>query len=283
MPARARYLYRRIHNIRHVRQITSAMYTIAATQVIQRRKALTAARPFSEAALPLLAGLAATLRQESLHVDLLHGVNAPGQGLVVVNSDRGLCGRYVGDINEAAEKFAKAHPQVLLLLGGDKAYRPFRRRPWRIVRTYLRSYDRPSPAFARQVAEDLVELYGRDVGEVHAVYMHFRGELVQKVRVERLLPLPVPEAQPLNLLVEPALEEVAQGLARTVLVGRLLEIFLHAKTAEHAIRREAMKAATDNADELLEKLVVQYNKARQHRITAELADIMGGAEALREE
>ncbi len=283
MAIRARQLYRRIQNIRHVRQITSAMYTIAATQVIQRRKALLAARPFSEAALPLLGHLAATLRQESIPVALLDGVNVEGKALLVVNSDRGLCGRYVGDINAAAEKWAGEQGNVVLLVGGEKGVRHFRRRPWRVIRTYTRAYDRPHVDFAHRVAEDLLELYGRDVGEVHTVYMQFRGELIQRVKVERLLPLAIPKAPPWNILVEPGLKEVAEGMARTVLVGRLLEIFLHAKTSEQAIRREAMKAATDNADELLEKLVVQYNKARQHRITAELADIMGGAEALREE
>ncbi|HIE48341.1 TPA: F0F1 ATP synthase subunit gamma, partial [Candidatus Bipolaricaulota bacterium] len=100
--------------------------------------------------------------------------------------------------------------------------------------------------------------------------------------LERLLPLEVPEARGEELIHEPALPELLDHTARLYLLGRVFGILLEAKASEQAIRRQTMKAATDNADDLIEKLTLLYNKARQHGITAELADIMGGAEALRE-
>ena len=192
MGARVRQIRRRIGNVRHVRQITRAMYTIAATQVVQRKRTLAASRPFSEAATGVLADLIATADRESLSHPLIHGVGQAGTALLVVNSDRGLCGRYVGDVNRAAFQVAQDKPGTRVLAGGDKAHHHFRRAPWPVVTSYVHVYDRPTVAIARRIRDDLLALYGREVGEAYAVYTYFRGELVQQVRVERLLPLDLP-------------------------------------------------------------------------------------------
>ncbi len=283
MGARVRQIRRRIGNVRHVRQITRAMYTIAATQVVQRKRALVAARPFAEAARGVLADLAAVARREGVVHPLLDGVRPSGTAVLIVSSDRGLCGRYASDLHRRGTELARQWGEVRILAGGDKAYHHFRRGPWPLAASYVHTYDQPSPEVARRMRDDLLALYGREVGEAYAVYTYFRGELAQQVRVERLLPIDLPSAEPRDLLVEPDFATAVDELAHLYLTGRILGILLEAKASEHAVRRQAMKAATDNADELLEKLTLSYNKARQQRITTELADIMGGAEALREE
>jgi len=282
MAKKTRQILRRIQNIKHVRQITKAMYAIAATQVIQRKRALFSARPFGEESKRTLAQLWAAARKQGIEHPFFSRPERKGTAVLVVNSDRGLCGRYVGDINRAALELLEGREEVRLLLGGEKAYRFFRRRPWPIVTQYLHAYERPDLRIASRILEDLLALYREQVGEVWTVYMHFRGELVQRVRLERLLPLEVPEAMGEELIHEPALPELLDHTARLYLLGRVFGILLEAKASEQAIRRQTMKAATDNADDLIEKLTLLYNKARQHGITAELADIMGGAEALRE-
>ncbi len=283
MGARVRQIRRRIGNVRHVRQITKAMYTIAATQVIQRKRALGAARPFTEAAESVLASLAVTAHREGVVHPLVHGVDRTGTAVLVISSDRGLCGRYVGDLNRAGTELARQKAEVRFFAGGDKAHRHFRRGPWPLAGSYVHAYDRPAVEVAQRMRDDLLGLYGQEVGEIYVVYTYFRGELAQQVRAERLLPLDLPLGLPRDLLVEPDLGTVLDELANLYLTGRLLRVLLEAKASEHAVRRQAMKAATDNADDLLEKLTLSYNKARQQRITTELADIMGGAEALREE
>lgn len=283
MAKRTRQILRRIRNVRHVRQITKAMYAIAATQLIQRKRALFSARPFVEESERWLSELWAMAQSEGITHPFISGVDMPGTAIFVVNADRGLCGRYVGDINRAAEELCRTRKNVKLLLGGEKAVRFFRRSPWPIVRSYIRAYERPTVSVAQQIKSDILSLYGREVGEVYVVYMHFRGELSQKLRVEKLLPIPLPKTKPKALLVEPGLPDLLDQALHLHLVGQLFLILLEAKASEQAIRRQAMQEATDNADELLEKLTLQYNKARQYGITSELADIMGGAEALREE
>lgn len=281
MAKKLRQLRRRIRNIHHIRQIAKAMYTIASTQVIQRKKELLPARPFSGEAIKILAELKAWARANSVSHPFLDGNGLSGYGLLVVNSDRGLCGRYVAEVNEAARRFLREHPETKVILVGDKAIRFFARENWPILNVHRR-LERPRLAHAQTLAKEVLALYSQ-VGEVYAVYTEFRGELVQRVRVEKLLPIPVPETPAKEILVEPDLHSLIDGLVKTWLLGRLYQILLEAKTSEHAARRQAMKTATDNADEILEKLTIQYNKARQQSITLELMDIMGGAEAIREE
>jgi F-type H+-transporting ATPase subunit gamma len=280
MAKRTRQILRRIQNIRHVRQITKAMYAIAATQVIQRKRALFAARPFGEGSEGALAELWAAARAAGISHPWFERAQRSGVAILVLNSDRGLCGRYVGDINRAALELAEGKEGVWILAGGDKAIRFFRARPWPVVAEYSHTYERPGLEAARRILADVVDGY-REVGEVWAVYMKFHGELSQRVTRERLLPLEVPEAEAPDLIVEPGLPQLLGHAAELHLLGRIFLLLLEAKASEQAIRRQTMKAATDNADELIEKLTLLYNKARQHGITAELADIMGGAEALR--
>ncbi len=280
MAKKLRQLRRRIRNIQHIRQIAKAMYTIASTQVIQRKKELLQARVFPAAALNVLADLKSWARINFLVHPLLDGNGLPGHGLVVVSADRGLCGRYVLELNHAALRFLEARQDTRLIVVGDKAIRFFARARWPLVAAHRR-WERPSLSHARTLAQEVLALHG-EVGEVHVIYMEFRGELVQRVRLERLLPIPVPEKPIPQLLVEPDPAVLLEELGKTWVLGRIHQILLEAKTSEHVARRQAMKTATDNADEMLEKLTLQYNKARQQSITLELMDIMGGAEAVRE-
>lgn len=280
MAKKTRQILRRIQNVRHVRQITKAMYVIAATRVVQRKRELFSARPFGHEARTALGQLMALAKVQGIEHPWFSPPSRPGTAILVVNSDRGLCGRYVGDINRAAAELAKEKGDVRILAGGDKAWRFFRTRPWPIVAEYRHAYERPTLAAARKMAADVERQY-EEVGEVWAVYMHFRGELSQRVVRERILPIEVEKESVGDLLLEPTLPQLIDHAARLYLLDKLFLILLEAKASEQAIRRQTMKAATDNADELIEKLTLLYNKARQHGITSELADIMGGAEALR--
>ena len=283
MAKKTRQILRRIRNVRHVRQITHAMYTIASTQVIQRKKALLSARPFGERARDTLASIWAAARAQGISHPLFEPGGGDKVGVLVVSSDRGLCGRYNVEINQAVTRFAEEHPGVAFLAVGEKAVRFLRRRRFRIQREYVRAYERPNLGFARLLLEDILGLFPGELREVYVIYTRFIGELIQRVRIEKLLPIEVEAAPVGELILEPELPFVLEKAARIYLLGEIYRLLAEAKASEHTMRRQAMKAATDNADELLEKLTLLYNKARQQGITREILDIMGGAEALREE
>lgn len=173
----------------------------------------------------------------------------------------------------------------LLIIGGERARRYFARRPVKVAKEYVNFYDRPGLPQAKEMARDLLDLFLKgNLGEIAAVYMRFGSEFRQEMAVERLLPLRRVEDQrggePLRLF-EPSAREVLQGFALQYLTAKLYNILVESKTSEQAIRRQAMESATDNADELIEDLTLQFNKARQQEITREIADIIGGTEALR--
>jgi len=283
MAKKTRQILRRIRNVRHVRQITHAMYTIASTQVIQRKKALLSAQPFGEGARDALASIWAAARAQGISHPLFEPGGGDKVGVLVVSSDRGLCGRYIIEVNQTAWRFAEEHPEAEFVAVGEKTVRFLRRRRTEIAAEYTRAYERPNLDFARTLRDELLGRFPSEWREVHVIYTRFLGELVQRVRVERLLPIEVEEVPARELIVEPELPELLEQAGKVYLLGEIYRILAEAKTSEHAMRRQAMKAATDNADELLEKLTLLYNKARQQGITREILDIMGGAEALREE
>jgi len=282
MAQNVRAIKGRIGNIENIGQITRAMNAIAMTKVTRMKRRLGTVRPYLEQ----LDGYVATLLGRIPSGADPHPLMVPNGsdtlGVMVLNSDRGLCGRYKGDLNRKAEELLEeAGGDAALFAGGEKARTHFARRGIEPIRSYAHVYDVPTDEIARRMSGDLIDLYleGK-VGKVVLVYMRFVSDLKQTLVVDEYLPVSA-EPEPNDVLVEPSVEEMLDVSLRLGLQGRLYAALLETKTSEDAIRRQAMKNATDNAEDLLKGLTRAYNKARQQAITREIADIIGGAEALR--
>jgi F-type H+-transporting ATPase subunit gamma len=151
-----------------------------------------------------------------------------------------------------------------------------------ILKTYTHFYEDPTPRIAERISSDLISLYLEGaLGRVILVYMRFVSDLNQRLVVEDVLPIKI-EAKGDEALIEPDPARMLDFVLPLYLQGRIFSALLHTKTSEDAIRRQAMRSATDNADDLLRTLTRSYNKARQQSITREISDIIGGAEALRD-
>jgi len=280
---RLREIRRRIGSIDEIRQLTKAMYTIALSRTFRLKEQLADARAYHEGAEQVLQAILTGL--EGPHPLTL--AEGRYQGLFVVNADRGLCGRFPDDLNRRAEELITE--DTALILGGERARRHFARRRVKIVQEYIGFYDRPGFAQAKEIAHDLLELFwAGELREINVIYMRFITDFRQEAVVEPLLPLQEAtederpaQPQPLRLY-EPSAEAVLEGFVGQYLAAKVYNILVESKTSEQAIRRQAMKNATDNADELIADLTLEFNKARQQAITREIADIIGGAEALRE-
>jgi len=272
----------RIGNIENIAQITRAMNAIAMTKVTRMKRRLAEVRPFLEELGGYIAQLIGRIPPEVDPHPLMAPNGTDAVGVMVLNSDRGLCGRYKGDINRRGEELLReSGGEARLLAGGEKARVFFARRGIEPLRSYAHTYDQPTAETARRMAGDLIDLYlERQVGRIVLVYMRFVSDLKQVLVVEELLPVSI-EPEVNDVLVEPSVEEMLDVSLRLSLQGRLYAALLETKTSEDAIRRQAMKNATDNAEDLLKGLTRAYNKARQQAITREIADIIGGAEALR--
>jgi len=274
----------RIGNTENIRQITKAMNAIAMTKVTRMKRRLSVARPYIASLEAFLAALLAQIGEGTSPHPLTIANGSPYVGILVLNADRGLCGRFKGDLNRKGHDLLREldHHKGRVLAGGEKARAYFARQRVEVLKGYVRVYEDPTTAIAHRMASDLISLYSEGmVGRVVLVYMRFISDLAQRIVAEEILPIRV-EARGPEALVEPDLKDMLDFTLPLYLQGKLFSVLLETKTSEHAIRRQAMKNATDNADDLLKTLTRTYNKARQQSITREIADIMGGAEALRE-
>jgi len=282
MAQHVRAIKGRIGNIEDIGQITRAMNAIAMTKVARMKRRLEQTRPYTEALEAVLSDAVGRLPADSEHNVFLTGNEATSVGVLVLNADRGLCGRYKGDLNRRAEELlSAAGPEGRLFVGGEKARLHFERRAVEPLRVYSRVYDTPDYEAAARMADDLMDLYrAGDIGRIDVLYMRFISDLRQRMVLEQLLPVGM-EGRANDALCEPEAGDLVESILPLFLRGRLYGAILETKASEDAIRRQAMKNATDNAEDLLKTLTRSYNKARQQAITREIADIIGGAEALR--
>jgi F-type H+-transporting ATPase subunit gamma len=282
MAQNVRAIKGRIGNIRDIGQITKAMNAIAMTKVTRMKRQLTTTRPYVEQITELAQRVAGRVSSENPPHPLTVSNGSSVHALFVLNADRGLCGRYKGDLNREAEKYlASLGTDGRLLVGGEKARSYFARRSVTPIRTYAHVYDQPTESAASRIADELISLYGQgEVGRIDLMYMRFVSDLSQSLVVEPFLPVSL-DAEPNDDLLDPEAADLLDLALRMLLRGSLYAAMMETKTSEDALRRQAMKAATDNAEDLVKVLTRAYNKARQHAITREIADIIGGAEALR--
>jgi F-type H+-transporting ATPase subunit gamma len=217
-------------------------------------------------------------------------------GFIAITSDRGLAGAYNSSVIRTTERELMAHEvegrDYALVLIGKKAESYFRFRNYRIDATFTGISDTPKYEDARRVAEKVTEMFESGyVDIVQLVYTEFLSAGSQRVTVRRFLPLESTEqiaaeghgdqSATASVEFEPSPEAVLEALLPRYVEARLFGALLEAAASEHASRQRAMKSATDNAEELSNKLTIQMNRARQDAITTEIMEIVGGAEALR--
>ncbi|MFN8053089.1 MAG: F0F1 ATP synthase subunit gamma [Acidimicrobiales bacterium] len=288
--AQERILRRRIGSIQNTKKITRAMELIAATRVVKAQLAANDARPYSEQITSVIASLAAGGAEVS-HPLLREAEVVRKVGVVVLTSDRGLAGGYNTTVIRAAEREILAAKEegkdYALVTVGKKAEGYFRFRGYKIAASFSGMSDKPTYEDARAVAATVTELFAGDVDVIELAYTRFITMGNQQAVVRRFLPLETeapPEAASTGpsaqFEFEPSPASVLESLLPRYVESRLFAALLDAAASEHANRQRAMKAATDNAQELIIKLQRKMNQARQDAITTEIMEIISGAEAL---
>ena len=212
-------------------------------------------------------------------------------GVLVVTSDRGLAGPYNANVlRTAAELMARLQADGIeprLYVTGRKGIAYYRVRRRELAESWIGMADRPEYDDAKQVADTMLEAFlDHEVDELHMVFTDFVSVGTQRAVAQRIIPLVVEETherppEPIpQYIYEPSAQAVLDALLPRYVAARVFTAMLEAAASEHASRRRAMKAATDNASELIEDLTREYNQARQAEITQEIMEIVGGAEAL---
>jgi F-type H+-transporting ATPase subunit gamma len=275
------------------------MKMIAGARLARAQQRITSLRPYAVKTQEVLQSVSAAMSQsdsddehhgllEELAISELHHRLEKTSLVVVITSDRGLCGAFNSNIQRTAERewraMEAAGKTVKFVTVGRKGREYLARRKADIIHDFPKMFDGLDLQKAGVVADYVAARYRKaEVDAVYLLYNEFKSAITQKVVLERLLPLPAPPEPPsAEYLFEPSPELLLERLVPMYMEISLYRALLESHAAEHGARMTAMDAATRNAKEMIGKLTLQYNRARQAAITKELMEIIGGAEALKE-
>jgi F-type H+-transporting ATPase subunit gamma len=281
-------LRRKIGSIKNTQKITKAMKMVAAAKLKRAQERILAARPYAKKMAVVLGSLAGRVNRND-H-PLLRKPSGNRIELLVVTSDRGLCGAFNTNIMRKAVEFLRekqgAGCSVTVSVIGRKGRDFFRRRQWSRRQEWTGVFDRLSYEHALDIGGDIVQQFTSGTfDELYIVYNEFKSVIQQRVVVEQLLPIESLEQEEGAVgggyLFEPDAEELLRVLLPKHIEVQAFHALMESSAAELGARMAAMDGATRNAGEIIKKLTLYYNKTRQSAITKELMDIVGGAEALR--
>ncbi|RLD97969.1 MAG: ATP synthase F1 subunit gamma [Aquificota bacterium] len=289
MSGNLRDMRRKIASIKSTQKITNTMKLVAAAKFRRAQNDILLLRPYAYKMHEMASSLALRANPE------LHPLLAKREEnrilLVVVTSDRGLCGAFNTNILSRAEEFVREKRQegkeVFIVAIGRKARDYFKRRPeFQVVRVFVDFFlKRVEYNDAAMLAELVTAEYVNDKYDaVYVIYNEFKSAIRQDVTVERLLPIEPIEVREKEIVVdfiyEPSPQEILDELLPLHFKTQVYRVFLESYSSEQGARMTAMDNATKNAEEMIKTLTLQYNKARQASITKEILEVVAGAEAL---
>jgi F-type H+-transporting ATPase subunit gamma len=302
MAATLRELRGRIRSAGSIKKITKAQELIATSRIAKAQNRLQAARPYAFEITSMLTTLAAEAALD--HPLLVEREDAKRAGVLVVTSDRGLCGAYNSNVFRRAEELFSLIRQEgktpIVYAVGRKALNYYRFRNWNVTDSWNGFSEQPTYENAQEIASTLVDAFlagaddhGDDPGpdgvlgldELHIVYTEFKSMMSQNAVAHRIAPMVVEyveeETGPRTLYsFEPDATTLFDALLPRYLATRIYAALLESAASELASRQRAMKSATDNADDLIKALTLEANRERQAQITQEISEIVGGANAL---
>lgn len=315
MPANLKDLRTRIKSVKNTQQITKAMKLVSAAKFGRAQNNVLQARPYARALEKLVVKLVAGGRDANSTHNLLQSSDNQSALLVVISSERGLCGGYNTNTVKAAlraiDELVAAGKKPVVMCVGKKAFQVLSRRPLAggvkgnksiPLQSFVESpaaviaenencvfqlgvtFDKPNYDFAQTLAGAIETAFGAGaVGEVHVVYNQFQSAMTQIPVCDKMLPLTSKdssEGQTGESILEPSWSELATAVLPRYLATRLYQVMLEAIASEHGARMTAMDNATRNAKDMERRLQITYQRARQAAITRELIEIISGAEAL---
>jgi F-type H+-transporting ATPase subunit gamma len=285
--ATLKVIRKRISSIRNTQQITKAMKMVSAAKLRRAQEAAVEARPYADKMADLLKNLSSRVSRAA-H-PLLTTREEKRIQLVLVTSDRGLCGGYNANLIRAAEAFIRSHGAgkgITLSFVGRKGADYYRRRRGEGGDRYTNFLSMAPEDLAEEIAAKLTSLFvDGQTDAVYLLYSHFRSALSQVPTLEKILPVALNDTEETDQLTEylyePGVEELLSSFLPKITEIKIQRALLEATASEHGARMTAMDSATTNASKMMGSLTLQMNRARQASITRELMEIVGTAEALK--
>jgi len=275
---------RRIKSVKSIQQITKAMKMVASARLRRAQERANASRPYTEKIREILASVAGG--SSDVAHPLLAVREVQRSGFVILGADKGLAGAYTANLIREVLPYVKDKENLELIAVGRKINDYFRRRNYKIGQQFSGFSERPSFQNAVALASEVAKAYtSGQYDEVYLAYTKFHSPIHHEPTVIKLLPIENTSTEDTKVsgeyIFEPSAEEVLNLLLPKYLETVIFGALVQAAASELGARMAAMGSATDNAQELISKLVLNYNKVRQANITREISEIVGGAEALK--
>lgn len=280
---------KRIGSVKNTQKITYAMYMVSAAKLRRAQMNAENSRPYAEALGKLIANLAGRIENPD-HPLLVPRAEIKKAEVVLVTSDRGLCGGYNANLIRRAETFIKdnrgKYESIEISTIGKRASDYFKRRKVAVRKATVNLLRSVSYPFAAAVADELTARYlAGDADAIFLIYARFKSALTQVPTLVPLLPFTIEKTEggenQVDYIYEPSAQEILALLLPRQVRTQVYRAMLEAVASEHGARMTAMDSASSNAKEMIEHLTLQFNRARQSAITKELMEIIGGAEALK--
>ncbi|MDT8420903.1 MAG: ATP synthase F1 subunit gamma [Desulfuromonadales bacterium] len=280
---------KRIGTVKNTQQITKAMKMVAAAKLRRAQDAAVAARPYAEKLQSVLSNLA--MREAGDSHPLLSERGKGRALLVLMTADRGLCGGFNANVSKAAERFVKENTQgyeaIDLTIIGRKGKEFLKSRMGGNIKTVHENIGDISYKTAALIGEEVVEAFLADTYDaVYVLYNAFQSAITQVVTLEQVLPIQPKEVDgdagdAIDYIYEPNRGEVLAQILPKMVEVQFFRALLESNASEQGARMSAMDSASRNASEMIGKLTLQYNRARQAAITKELMEIISGAESIK--
>ena len=280
---------KRIGSVKNTQQITKAMKMVAAAKLRRAQEAVLSARPYADKVQDVLSSLAK--RDIEDEHPLLVSRDKKRALVVVFTADRGLCGGFNSSIIKAAERFVKEQTddfeEYSLRIIGRKGNDVLKRRPNLVIdKVYENLTGNITYATAALLGREIVEDYRAEKYDaVYMIYNHFHSVLNQEVTTTQLLPIQPQQVEEggyvADYIYEPSSEEVLKSILPKYIEVEIFRALLESVASEQGARMSSMDSASKNASEMIDKLTLKYNRARQAAITSELMEIISGAEAIK--
>ncbi|UUV19022.1 ATP synthase F1 subunit gamma [Fusobacteria bacterium ZRK30] len=280
MAANIKEIKSRIKGVQSTHKITKAMEVVSSTKFKRYSKLVGESRPYSEAMDGILRNIATGIKNEKN--SLFDGkAEVKKIGVVLMTSDRGLCGGFNSQANKALERLKAENPdkKVSIIAVGKKGRDYCKKRDYDLKGEYIQLIPESMFDKAKEISENIVDFYLEDIfDEVYIIYSKFVSAVSSDLTTKRLIPIEKVESESNEpYIFEPSAEYILSTLLPKYLNIVLYQSILDNTASEHAARKTAMKNATDNADELVGSLTLQFNRARQAAITQEIAEIVSGS------
>jgi len=287
--ANLKEIKKRIGSVKNTQQITKAMKMVSAAKLRRAQEAVVAARPYSNKMKEVLTSIAA--RDIETSHPLLEQRDKRNALVLLITADRGLCGGFNSNIAKAATRFVEQqtddYAEYTLRVVGKKGKDLLKRRKeLTIDKVYENITGSVTYATAALLGQEIVEDYeAEQYDAVYIVYNQFHSAINQEVTINQLLPIVPEEVQEehyvADYIYEPSAEKVLHSILPKYIEVQIFEALLESVASEHGARMSSMDSATKNASEMIDKLTLQYNRARQAAITKELMEIVSGAESIK--